>query len=209
MAPSSCPVLFPLHLAAHQRCCPGEGGHLWAGTKLSRSPWTRRRTGAHARTPAGGWQTRAASEAGPHPHRGFRPRGFHSNGCAGRGPPRDAPWVRGHLCSNGNLPRYGGSDGPLPPHCVAEPPTLGGGERRVAGMWGSGRGSQQRKATRRPRAPSLQGSVRQARGPTPGSRSEPQRWPALGWQKTVHAPLAAQEGGGSVPIVASCQTSCP
>lgn len=126
-----------------------------------------------------------------------------------RGPPRDAPWVRGHLCSNGNLPRYGGSDGPLPPHCVAEPPTLGGGERRVAGMWGSGRGSQQRKATRRPRAPSLQGSVRQARGPTPGSRSEPQRWPALGWQKTVHASLAAQEGGGSVPIVASCQTSCP
>lgn len=38
----------------------------------------------------------------------------------------DAPGVRGHLRGNGNFPRYGSSNGPLPPHCVAEPPALGG-----------------------------------------------------------------------------------
>lgn len=47
--------------------------------------------------------------------------------------PQRRPRVRGHLCDNGNFPRYGGSDGPLPPHCDAEPPALLGEERVVAG----------------------------------------------------------------------------
>lgn len=60
------------------------------------------------------------------------------------------------------------------------------------------------------RALSLQGCIRQTpspaparlpRDPTPGGRSEPQRCPARGGQKTVHDPLAAPESGGAAPVV--------
>lgn len=67
------------------------------------------------------------------------------------------------------------------------------GARVVAGPGGSGGGSHPKEDRAWPSHPSSQGSVRPTpnpawtrspRGPTPGRRAEPQRWPALGLQKT-------------------------
>lgn len=97
--------------------------------------------------------------------------------------PRGAPRVRGHLCDNGSFPRYGGSGGPLPPHCAAARRALLGRERAVAGPGASGRGSHLEEDRVWPACPVSSDSIRQThnptsarspRGPTPGSGWEPQ-----------------------------------
>lgn len=101
------------------------------------------------------------------------------------------PRVRGHLRGNGNFPRYGGSNGPLPPHCVAEPPASRGWERSEGpSPWAEGSGGRSRdsgpKSQEEARAwpvglPALQNlsspdsepsfSFRLPRGSTPGDRA--------------------------------------
>ena len=107
--------------------------------------------------------------------------GFHSNICTSS--PEAPPRVRGHLCDNGSFPRYGGSGGPLPPHCAAARRVLLGRERAVAGPGASGRGSHPEEDRAWPACPVSSDSIRQThnpisarspRGPTPGSGSEPQ-----------------------------------
>lgn len=101
---------------------------------------------------------------------------------------RDAPTVRGHLCGNGNSPGYGGSDGPVSPHCAAELPARGGGEHVVAaGPGASGRGSHREEARASPACPPLfrHSPSPASAGQIPGGRSEPQRWPLRRSQDTA------------------------
>lgn len=51
--------------------------------------------------------------------------------------PQRCSGVRGHLCGNGNVPRYGGPDGPLPSQCVATPRRFQEGRalRWSRGLW--------------------------------------------------------------------------
>lgn len=101
---------------------------------------------------------------------------------------RDAPTVRGHLCGNGNSPGYGGSDGPVSPHCAAELPARGGGEHvAAAGPGASGRGSHREEARASPACPPLfrHSPSPASAGQIPGGRSEPQRWPLRRSQDTA------------------------
>ena len=124
--------LPPSPFSSERPGASGEGGHLCAGTTLPRRPPapgahgdarvvadpgvsrkdTRRRQAAGlarassiAHTAASGHVVSIATAA---------PAAKPSS-------PQRRPRVGGHLCGNGNVSRYGGSDGPLPPHCVAEP----------------------------------------------------------------------------------------
>lgn len=112
--------------------------------------------------------------------------------------PQRRPGVRGHLCDNGSFPRYGGSDGPLPPHCDAEHTALRGEERVVAGPRGAVRASpaEEDGASIRHTPKRLRRDT--PRGSTPGSCSEPQS-----------GRLAALERRGRACIRAWCQPLSP
>lgn len=125
--------------------------------------------------------------------------------------PQRRPGVRGHLCDNGSFPRYGGSDGPLPPHCDAEHPALRGEERVVAGPRGAVRASPAEEdgawPPRRLSADSIRPTPKRLRrdtprGSTPGSCREPQRG-RLAVRRRLG--LAALERGGRACIRAWCQ----
>lgn len=196
---SSGPVPEPLGPAAC-RGAAGGGGHLWARTRLLPQPSGRC---SHRPCVDAGRVARKRATSGPRPClRSRSPQDglpvalvsiatdAHAAG------PQRRPRVRGHLCDNGSFPRYGGSDGPFPPHCDAEYPALLSEERVVAGPGGSGRASHPEEHGAWSACPLSSDSVRQTPQPTsartprgarfleadPSGRAE---WPARGLQKAV------------------------